>query len=1580
MRWRRAMNEIWMAVARLFDVLATLGPLLPGLVALVLGAGSAAAAWGLQRRLVQLVSASPHQPVPWWKLELQFTFLGLLWQPFVLLYKKILRLVAALRRRLHREAPPAPAPAADESTAPVPLLVATLGPSFVLGGLATAVLYALTRLAEPLLQARLALAAGVSPWQLVLFGHRPEMGPHLPLDGSPYLAALLALLFWLAVAAWASRTVRFFFRGRLGRNLAEERDDQGVLSFWRRQAGAMDLFRPDGSYSSWASWVVAWAFPLLVWAWLSLSGTPWRVAPGEFAVAFVLWVSWAIHLLLRGIQRLPAMEDASLAKGGAQANGWPELLAHLRERLQVAEPYPFQAPRAVEPLQLTTIPPELEGVLSPLVLELLPGERRLTVMQRMVLTDLALQGFVHVEPPVSWETLELSDRAAEGVQDRSGLRHRNQIVIAPEAAGKTTLALLAAANHALVHTRGTLVIARDEEHEAEIYERFRGAIEPSTVRWNVRARRVGGDLVNDLTLGIVPDVIVCSLQGLVVHLLEQTESFAPFLQGLGLIVVDDVELFEGPVEVHAQLAFRRLTSRVRQLVGVQELGERSAPLVLVLGGDSMHDLGAWAKALCGIDAVVRDFTRSQADQEEREAAELAARGFEARPSEARQAATEHLRKVKEGPHQVFYRLRDFRTAADEPVSIGDLIAACEHLAIPWCYRPCGDRRRRLGRRPLRLRDEPKHCVDSPESACLVFLEGRWSEVWRERQRLRRAGARFTRWRQQGGSPAGPAPAQPEPIAMITLVDPDEDMAFTQLDRRFGLAEILDGLPEPVLRSPTGDIVQSHLAADLVQQWLGVAGVLGVFGHATAQTLRRLSRGGMLLLDRRIDVHPDAYEYVQKVYVRALARATAPLAEAGAHGGPLLPSRVSQVELVSSRAVTLRDRTRPALDLGRMDAAAASFLYYPGRIFTDARGSFVVAGRATDDAGKDGVPIDEGDILVEPILTDEVSSPRRRIHAMPSAAARARVEGQTSPPEAVLFGRLPLRAGLLALEVRVDHVATYRLAPATCEVRQRLLRSDERSDERVAATPLLTQGLMLYPNPLAGPGAPRADQKPHLLRFDEARLLAAALRVVLPSMYRGGAEGLEVALLVEGEPEPGHELTATEGFLLFEVADGGNGMAQAVHRDGLETLLRLCRLLIERVLSPDRLLALHDHWGDADEILASSDLPSEIAGSDAEARVQAAWARYQALRQGTLTWLDQHLRPEGRADGSTDGLTAPASNSQEGEGDAIDIGRCWSSHDGAVTDLLWAKHRWRLPEGREAMLDVGFDRATLASARLFTENADLLALYAQWHAEIYLKKPEHRLPDGTVWGAPREVWLPTVDGARAERARDGMGHPAVPGYHAMAEAIAAHGWPILESLAETLCQRSKGSPESTANRLKLARYLSRFVQGIPYSVPSAVSGGLRPPVSLLLHRLGDCDSKSLLLALLARHCGIEAGLFVSFAEGHAMAALALPDPGEAQPSGEGEKRPVPPALEAWSSLAGLPRLPRLWAETPVAPEAGAPAQIHVPVESTVYSPLGGVPVGQPGTWAFLPLTATRFGIPNDDSRSVLREDRMELESR
>ncbi|HEX3128826.1 MAG TPA: hypothetical protein VH394_15955 [Thermoanaerobaculia bacterium] len=1154
--WIRALVDgFWGALAAAFAALQGVGPGKTGLAVLLLAVVGALGAWGLQRRLVQLLQADPRRPVRWLSLEAPFTLPGLIWLPFAILITWVRRLAALLGAKKKGK----PEKAEEK---PEPLLVAALGPSFLLGGLGAAVLYVLARAAGPLLRKRMGLPPGSAVWQEIFLG-RPELRPFLPLEQSPWLAGLVAVVVWAMVAWWCARIARLVFYNALGRNLAADREDQGVLPLWRSWMGAPALHRPAPSYSEWSAWVVACAFPLLAWAWLSLSGKPWRVEPGPFAVAFVLWLSWAVHLFLKGVERISAGEAKEEAPA-AKANGWPEVLAWL----EIAAPEPVEPPRLVEPLQLSGLPPETDGVISPLALELLPEPRRLTGMQRTVLSDLSLQAFVHVDPPARHGELELEGLREEAVRDRSGLRHRNQVVLAPEGTGKTTLALLAAANHALVHTRSTLVVARDDAHEEELWHRFRAAVEPSTVRWNLRVRRAGADLLADLGRGILPDVVVCSLHRLVVQVLGNAESFAPFLKTLGLIVVDDTESFCGPVEVHAQLAFRRLAARLDRLLGLAEMGEpgeRSAPQLLVLAADSMHDLPAWAKTLVGADAVTRDFTRSLEEMEERETAERAAKGL---------AGETKAPEPPKGKHHVVHRLDDLRPAAGEKIEAARLVEACEQLAVPWCYRPCGDRRRRLGRLPLRLAEEPNWSVESPEDACVVLLEGSWSDVRRERLRLRRAGARF-----RGTS-------DPGPIALVTLVDPDEEAAFGETGPE------AEKLPRPILRPPSGRTVQAHLSADLIQHWLEVAEVVEVFGHASATVLRRLSRGGLLLTDRRTDVHPEVYGYVRKVYVRALARATAPVVGTRA-AEPLLALPVAQVERVSPEAVAVRDRTRPAEPLAQVDAGAAGFLYYPGRIFTDARGSFVVVGRAADEVLEDGTPLGRDDVLVEPILGDGLSTPRRRIECR---LLGSDPEIRTVAPEPVLLGRFPLQVGLVALEARPRHVATYRLGAARRDVRQRLMRGDDR------ANALRTAALAVWPNPNLGSGeAPR-------LTFGGARLLAAALRCLLPSVVRGAAESLEVAIHVEGTPGPDHELGPEEALLVFDLDEGGNGAARALHRDGLEPLLRLCRRLLERIPDPDRLQVLHDHWADEAEILAEASL-DEKGG---------AW---EDARRRVLDWLD-----------------------------------------------------------------------------------------------------------------------------------------------------------------------------------------------------------------------------------------------------------------------------------------------------------------------------------------------------------------------
>lgn len=1238
-------SVFWPGVAWTLDHLRRLGGGASGMMAVLLTAVPFGLALLLQRRLTGTLEAAPAEPVGFLRflrLELWHSPLALplqplrlpaaVWHGAVALGRSASRLGRRLRKKgTAASAEEAPVPATGaEPQAPQPLVVASLGPGFLLAGLLTAVLYLLARLAEPFLHAELGLSPGLSAWQYLFLGRRPELAWYLPLDRFPFLGGLLALLLWLAVWSLAGIAVRLAFQQHLGRNLAADRDDDTVLPSWRRWFGLPKLALLAVSFRDWALWLAILAFPLLLWAWLSLGGDPYRVRPSELAVAFVLWTSWTLHLVLRGRERLAPEAVKEEPTVAVEAAGWPEVLKHLHEDLGVAAPLPLAA-KPVEDLQRSEVDPRTAGLLSPLVPELLPEPRHLTPMQRSVLTRLAWQGYVHVDPPVTLDKLTLGDAPPEVLQDLSGQRSRNLIVLAPEGAGKSTLALLAAANHALVHTRGTLIVVRSEAAAEALAARFRQVIEPSTLRWNLRVRHPGTDLMSDLAQGILPDVVVCSLHDLVVTVLDRSDTFAPMLQNLGLVIVDDVESFAGPVEVHAQLAFRRMSLRLRHLIGVRELGEKSAPQVLALGTESMHRMPEWVRSLCGMDAVVRTFSHSAREARQREAAELAAAGVAAK------TGNEAESPPATGREQRRYRLRDFRKPSGDPLSFSDLVAACERLAVPWHYRQCGDGRRDLGRGPLLLREEPVYYRESPEEACVVLLEGTRSDLEREQERLRRAGSRFRRRRGRGAADAAPG-GGPEPIALVTLTDPDIDEAFSAAAELPALAGEIASLPRPVIRPPTGLALEPHLGADLVQHWMEVEELVRVFGGVCVPRLRELATQGLVLCERRTDLDDRSSEYLDLVHVRALARAVRPEEGPGADDPGLLPPKATQVEHTVRRTAAVRDRTRLA-ELGRTGVETAHVLFYPGRIFQDARGIFVVVGRGGEEekgkeAGHDGLEPDRrpaGDVLVEPLLTDDVSSPRRifLLHELPEDGVPPELVqaagGSFPAPDQILLGRFPFRVALVPVSMRVRHVATYRLDPVRSEVRQRtLLQSDARS--ALESLGCSTVALALYPNPAEGTDG--EDLNGPALSFEAARLLAAVLRAVLPALYRGAGDSLQVALHVEDpeETEPERPLKPSEGLYLLDADAGGNGTARAIHRDGIDLLFRICRLVLDRVQDLGRLRALHDEWGSEAEVLAESRADRLSKGVVLE-DTQVLADRERRARQTALAWLDSRLQSE-----------------------------------------------------------------------------------------------------------------------------------------------------------------------------------------------------------------------------------------------------------------------------------------------------------------------------------------------------------------
>jgi hypothetical protein len=239
---------------------------------------------------------------------------------------------------------------------------------------------------------------------------------------------------------------------------------------------------------------------------------------------------------------------------------------------------------------------------------------------------------------------------------------------------------------------------------------------------------------------------------------------------------------------------------------------------------------------------------------------------------------------------------------------------------------------------------------------------------------------------------------------------------------------------------------------------------------------------------------------------------------------------------------------------------------------------------------------------------------------------------------VLIGEDPIVVGLETVRVMGELLATFRLGPLDGELRQRSIHKG-RIRQGDGRGKLETVAVSIYPNPL-----PTTDELVPL-HFAEARLLAAVMRMVLPVIFRGAGEGMAVALQVgssEGEsPAPDAELGADDAFYLFDLNAGGNGTAHAIAREGVETLLRVCRLAIERIEDLGRLRRRYDHWGEMKEILSRRERDRMGESAEVEQPVEVEepaevdspvthdvdpWSD-EALRRGCLAWLQSRLRSE-----------------------------------------------------------------------------------------------------------------------------------------------------------------------------------------------------------------------------------------------------------------------------------------------------------------------------------------------------------------
>src|SRR5690554_5699477 len=187
--YRSIVELFWLIVGNLFDAMQQIGIFRGAIAVFVLcGVGYLVASL-MQRTLVKSLSADPGTPVAFWRLELQYSDIGFFFFMITLpgrLISGFARGVGSIFKRKTKDEKPGVAGAvsggavsAESKVAeakpepPKPVLVASIGPSFLMAGLLTAGIYIVSLLAEPLVRMQMDAPRHFPVWQYLMYGHRP---------------------------------------------------------------------------------------------------------------------------------------------------------------------------------------------------------------------------------------------------------------------------------------------------------------------------------------------------------------------------------------------------------------------------------------------------------------------------------------------------------------------------------------------------------------------------------------------------------------------------------------------------------------------------------------------------------------------------------------------------------------------------------------------------------------------------------------------------------------------------------------------------------------------------------------------------------------------------------------------------------------------------------------------------------------------------------------------------------------------------------------------------------------------------------------------------------------------------------------------------------------------------------------------------------------------------------------------------------------------------------------------------------------------------------------------------------------
>ncbi len=263
------------------------------------------------------------------------------------------------------------------------------------------------------------------------------------------------------------------------------------------------------------------------------------------------------------------------------------------------------------------------------------------------------------------------------------------VLCGPEGSGRKTTLLASAMLPRLARGGASLLICRDTERLGIVASSLEASIRDSDLRWSIDVVRAGKGLRDRLATGQIPSVVLADLHSFEEDLLLDSRCDR-FLETVDLVLVDEINEFTGPSEMHLGLSIQRLWLALEHV----EKSNRS-PLTLASASPLFGEASAWATSILGRGSLA-----------------LALDGCAL-------------------PDRALLRRRNLHAPAEKDPSLVILARACEEAGLPWHMRLAGDRTRKIQRFEGELQILSVNRKSDPREAVVVLLGGSYGEVVRE---------------------------------------------------------------------------------------------------------------------------------------------------------------------------------------------------------------------------------------------------------------------------------------------------------------------------------------------------------------------------------------------------------------------------------------------------------------------------------------------------------------------------------------------------------------------------------------------------------------------------------------------------------------------------------------------------------------------------------------------------------------------------------------------------------------------------------------------------------------------------------